>query len=150
MKRNTKYTQKYTNKLLKRKQIFPKIIKINKTNLLDLKYNKISLLAKINKQLTEVQINKIYNDLLNIKHPLIIGKLKIIVLISPNKSYTKKGILVRQGGGKGKIIGRGLTIIRNNNCFEIIYLTKKNNSINNSLILNKFLKKYKFLKIFNN
>lgn len=150
MKRNTKYTQNYTNRLLKRKKLFPKIININKTNLVDLKYNKISLFAKINKQLTDLQINKIYNDLLNIKHPLIIGKLKIIVLISSNKSYTKKGILVRQGGGKGKIIGKGLMIIRNNNCFEIIYLTKKNNKINNSLILNKFLKKYKFFKIFKN
>jgi ribosomal protein L16/L10AE len=146
-KNNTSYTQKKTKTLIQRKQIFPKIIKIKqKKNIIDIKTNIISIIAKRNQILTEKQINKIKDDLIKLSN--YFSSFKINVLIFPFKSLTKKGILVRMGSGKGKLIDKYLIIIKNKKCLEIIYKINNNNKINELILLNSFLKKYKFFKLF--
>lgn len=110
--------------------------------------NYICIIAKKNYRITEEQIKSIKADLMNIKG-LTNGKLaklfKIRLLMIPNKILTKKGILVRMGGGKAKIKTKVLYLTTGANCIELIPYTTEFNKTVVIKLLDKFINKYTFL-----
>lgn len=100
---------------------------------------KIKIIEKLYKEFEKEikKIAKIYN-------------LKTLYMYNPLKSTTKKGILIRMGKGKGKII-ENYKILEKNKILLILVPTKEINSEKIYLlsqILNKFHKKYFFLSKF--
>lgn len=110
--------------------------------------NYICIIAKKNYRITEEQIKSIKADLINLKG-LTNGKLaklfKIRILMVPNKILTRKGILVRMGGGKAKTKTKVLYITKGFNCIELIPNSSNFNHTVVTKLLDKFISKYTFL-----
>ena len=132
-----RYTQKEPNKLKRRKG---KLINNSNNN------NSIVIYANNSKKLTEVQIKRLKEELFNITiNNIKVAKFaKVNSYLNINKVFTKKGILVRMGRGKGKIIAKGLFLKPGQICFEIVPNIKVNIPSNN--LLSNFLKKHSFFK----
>jgi len=112
----------------------------------------LALFAKINKEIKLEEFKQIKSDLTK----LVNGLFKIVFTVSPNKTYTKKGILVRMGKGKGKIdhfsynITVGTILILLIPKSPIVKLPKRdsdNNNFSNYLFIHKFLRKYPYLAV---
>lgn len=109
----------------------------------------LALFAKINKEIKLEEFKQIKSDLTK----LVNGLFKIVFTVSPNKTYSKKGILVRMGKGKGKIdhfsynITSGtifILLVPKSGMGEII----TGETINNKyLFINKFIRKYPYLAV---
>lgn len=110
--------------------------------------NYICIIAKKNYRVTEEQIKSIKADLINLKG-LTNSKLtkffNIKILMVPNKILTRKGILVRMGGGKAKVKTKVLYITKGTNCIELIPYNSNYNKTVVIKLLNKFISKYTFL-----
>ena len=105
-------------------------------------FNSIAIVANKNLKLTLDDFKIIKLDLSRICQ----GNFDIIYNIFPNRSFTKKGILVRMGKGKGKIDTFG-TIIRENKVCIILRDKKNNLNSKDTFFLNSFIKKYPFFNI---
>lgn len=123
-------------------------LKRRQTNIGEYRNNKsyIIIKAKQNKRLTTELLNSIKLDLINPKG-LLKGRLtkdfQIKIHLIPNRTLTSKGILVRQGSGKGKFKTNALYLLKDKKC---IVLTPKG-SFNTNVIkklLNMFIYKYTF------
>lgn len=161
--KNKKYTQKkinirnrrrgihLNNNILKKKEILNNMEKSKKEILIS--GREIGIIAKINKKITQEQINTIKQDINNPKifNLKLTKYFNINFKLIPNKVFTSKGILVRMGKGKGKIKTKGIYILKDMVCIELKLKNQKNNLILSPIyinnIFNKFLKKYTFLKI---
>lgn len=76
-----------------------------------------------------------------IKSDLIRGNLgKIVFSVFPNKPFTKKGILVRMGKGKGKIDHFSCNVTSGTICLIL-------GGPADTLLLDKFIRKYPFLSL---
>ncbi len=109
----------------------------------------LALFAKINKEIKLEEFKQIKSDLTK----LVNGLFKIVFTVAPNKTYTKKGILVRMGKGKGKIdhfsynITSGtifILLVPKSNIGDIITGDTVNNKYN---FINKFIRKYPYLAV---
>lgn len=134
-----KYTQPRGINLIKRKGN-----NINK--------NSIGIISNKHIRATESFIKSLKQDLLNLSGPLgPISKFFFILFKLPcfNKILTHKGILVRMGKGKGKIISKYLNIYPNQIIF-LLYLKQPDSQGFPNLqsnVFSKFFLKYPFLSI---
>lgn len=133
MRRYQKYTQPRGIELIKRKGI-----NINK--------NTIGIISLKHIRATESLIKSLKQDLNNLCFPQ--GKISkffhiFFKLPNFNKILTHKGILVRMGKGKGKIISKYLII----SPYQVVFFLKFKQSLPNLSPKNfsKFLLKYPFL-----
>lgn len=81
---------------------------------------------------------------------LLAGQFNIIFSVLPNKPYTKKGILVRMGKGKGKIDHYSCKIKSGTVCIKLVSkvkLEKERKNIIINTLKNKFLVKFSFLSL---
>ena len=85
------------------------------------------------------QFKQIKSDLTK----LLSGQFKIIFKILPNKPFTKKGILVRMGKGKGKIDHFSCNVQSGTVC--IILVSKESKVEIRETIVSNFERKYPFL-----
>ena len=85
------------------------------------------------------QFKQIRSDLTK----LLAGQFQIIFTILPNKPFTKKGILVRMGKGKGKIDHFSCNVQSGTVC--IILVSKVKEKEIRDTIISKFERKYPFL-----
>lgn len=103
----------------------------------------LALVANIEIEMKLEQFKQLKSDLTK----LLLGEFKIIFTVSPNKPFTKKGILVRMGKGKGKIDHFSCKITRGTIC--VILVPKLNDgdleTIKPKLIAK--LSKYPFLSL---
>lgn len=157
--KNKKYTQKKITIRNRRRGIHLNNnlfnyhnFKIKENNMLN-KGWEIGIIANKNKKLTQEQINSIKQDLNNPRFfNLKLTKIfKINFKLKPNKVFTKKGILIRMGKGKGKIKTKGIFLLKNQVCFLLKLKNLKNNlNFTNSyinILFSKFLKKYTFFNL---
>jgi len=103
---------------------------------------------------TEMRFKSLKNNLTRIlkKSPIFDKTFQILFHYFPNRPYTKKGILVRCGGGVGNIKYLYVKIPKDSILLEIIPKNKIiRKDINFILIkeLKNIIKKYPFLKIIN-
>lgn len=105
--------------------------------------NSIALYANKDIEMRLEQFKQIRTDLVK----LVLGQYKIIFTVLPNKPFTKKGILVRMGKGKGKI-DHFSSIVKSGTICIILVSKTANNEMRETIqekIENKVLKKYPFL-----
>lgn len=104
--------------------------------------NTIALYANKNKEMRLEQFKQIKSDLTK----LVNGLFKIIFTVYPNKTLSKKGILVRMGKGKGKIDHFSHFINTGTIC---VILVPKTNNLDNKLpkFIPKIIRKYPFLSV---
>lgn len=109
----------------------------------------IAIFAKKNKNIKLEEFKQIKTDLTK----LVNGQFNIIFTVSPNKTYTRKGILVRMGKGKGKISYLSHYITAGTILLILIPKTpfvqfSSNESINSKYtFLSKFIRKYPYLAV---
>lgn len=103
--------------------------------------NSLALYANQNIEIKLEQFKQMKLDLTK----LVEGFYKIIFTVSPNKPFTKKGILVRMGKGKGKIDHFSCNITSGTIC---IILVPKNETIKGiPIYISKIIRKYPFLSV---
>ncbi len=105
--------------------------------------NSIALFANQDVEMRLEQFKQIKTDLAK----LVLGLFKIIFTVLPNKPFTKKGILVRMGKGKGKIDHFSSNVKSGTICIILVSKTT-NNEMRETIIdkiENKVLIKYPFL-----
>ena len=102
--------------------------------------NTIGIYAKKDVEMKLEQFKQIKSDLTK----LVSGQFQIIFTVFPNKPFSKKGVLVRMGKGKGKIDHFSCNVITGTRC--IILKPKIGEGIElRETIKNKFERKYPFL-----
>jgi ribosomal protein L16/L10AE len=105
--------------------------------------NSIAIYANKDIEMRLEQFKQIRTDL----GKLVSGQYQIIFTVLPNKSFTKKGILVRMGKGKGKIDHFSSNVKAGTICIILVSKTS-NNEMRDTIIENienKILIKYPFL-----
>lgn len=106
----------------------------------------IAIFANKDVEMRLEQFKQIRTDLVK----LLAGQYQIIFTVLPNKPFTKKGILVRMGKGKGKIDHFSCNIKSGTICIKLVSKnpieieTKKLITEN---LKNKILVKYSFLSL---
>ena len=101
--------------------------------------NSIAIYANKDVEMRLEQFKQIKSDLTK----LLSGQFQIIFNVLPNKPFTKKGILVRMGKGKGKIDNFSCNVKTGTVC--IILILKEIKGEIRETIVSKFEKKYPFL-----
>jgi len=87
------------------------------------------------------QFKQIRSDLVK----FVSGQFQIIFTVLPNKPFTKKGILVRMGKGKGKIDHFSCKITSGTVCILLVSKLRENKEEIRETIRNKLERKYPFL-----
>jgi len=95
--------------------------------------------AKKDVEMRLEQLKQIRSDLTK----LLSGQFQIIFNVLPNKPFTKKGILVRMGKGKGKIDHFSCNVQSGTVC--IILVSKRKEKEIRETIVSKIERKYPFL-----
>lgn len=101
--------------------------------------NSIAIYANKDVEMRLEQFKQIRSDL----NKLLAGQFQIIFNLLPNKPFTKKGILVRMGKGKGKIDHFSCNVKSGTVC--IILALKETKGEIRGTIISKFERKYPFL-----
>lgn len=100
----------------------------------------IGIYSNKNVEMKLEQFKQIKSDLTK----LVSGQFKIIFTVLPNKPFTKKGVLVRMGKGKGKIDHFSCKIVKGTRCIILKGKTEEKIEIRET-IKAKFERKYPFL-----
>lgn len=101
--------------------------------------NSIAIYANKDVEMKLEQFKQIKSDLTK----FLSGEFQIIFNILPNKPFTKKGILVRMGKGKGKIDHFSCNVQSGTVCITL--LSKESKGEIRETIISKFERKYPFL-----
>lgn len=101
--------------------------------------NSIAICANKDVEIRLEQLKQIRTDLTR----LLSGQYQIIFTIVPNKPFTKKGLLVRMGKGKGKIDHFSCNVKSGTVC--LILVLKDPKAEIRETIVSKFERKYPFL-----
>ena len=99
----------------------------------------ISIYVKKSVTLSIEQFKNIKSDLTQIFSTTPISPMKVIFLVTPNKPVTSKGILIRMGKGKGKIVSFCRKIPQGTVCILLYGGSNPN--------FGSFFKKYPFFAI---
>ena len=107
----------------------------------------IALYANKDVEMKLEQFKQIRTDLVK----LLSGQFQIIFTVLPNKPFTKKGILVRMGKGKGKIDHFSCNLQSGTICIKLVPKNSNTLVFEKELIMekirNKILVKYSFLSL---
>ena len=106
----------------------------------------IAIFANKDVEMRLEQFKQIRTDLVK----LLGGLYQILFTVFPNKPFTKKGILVRMGKGKGKIDHFSCNIKSGTLCINLVsknIIEKERKNLIIEKIKNKILVKYPFLSL---
>lgn len=103
--------------------------------------NSIAIYANKDVEMKLEQFKQIRSDLIK----FVSGQFQIIFTVLPNKPFTKKGILVRMGKGKGKIDHFSCKITSGTVCILLVSKLRENKEEIRETIKNKLERKYPFL-----
>lgn len=101
----------------------------------------IAIFANKDVEMKLEQFKQIRSDLIK----FVSGQFQIIFTVLPNKPFTKKGILVRMGKGKGKIDHFSCKITSGTVCILLVSKSRENKEELRETIKNKLERKYPFL-----
>lgn len=103
--------------------------------------NSIAIYANKDVEMKLEQFKQIRSDLVK----FVSGQFQIIFTVLPNKPFTKKGILVRMGKGKGKIDHFSCKLTSGTICILLVSKIRENKEEIRETIKNKLERKYPFL-----
>lgn len=103
--------------------------------------NSIAIFANKDVEMKLEQFKQIRSDLIN----FVSGQFQIIFTVLPNKPFTKKGILVRMGKGKGKIDHFSCKITSGTVCILLVSKSREKKEEIRETIKKKLERKYPFL-----